>query len=153
MTLRYARYITRGMLREERDTLFVFGDNMGRSGLGGQAREMRGEPNAVGIPTKWQPTNHVSAFFKDTDMPMISGLIDAAFGRLFMQLATGGDVVWPSDGIGTGLAELPTRAPVIWDYIETGRKALERLAAKTSLASQQEPAGPPSASPGEGPAG
>lgn len=32
--------------------LYVFGDNLERKGFGGQAYEMRGEPNAFGIATK-----------------------------------------------------------------------------------------------------
>ncbi|KKL05458.1 hypothetical protein LCGC14_2605850, partial [marine sediment metagenome] len=54
--IEYRDHITRQMLRDEPDTLFVFGDNMQRRGLGGQAFAMRGEPNAVGIPTKIFPS-------------------------------------------------------------------------------------------------
>lgn len=41
--------IMRRDLLDNQDKLYVFGDNMVRRGFGGQAREMRGEPNAVGI--------------------------------------------------------------------------------------------------------
>ena len=44
--------ITREFVRNHPDFIFVFGDNLAKKGLGGQAREMRGEPNAVGIATK-----------------------------------------------------------------------------------------------------
>jgi hypothetical protein len=40
--MRRIKFITSEMLRSERATLFVFGDNMTERGLGGQAREMRG---------------------------------------------------------------------------------------------------------------
>jgi hypothetical protein len=46
------KHITREMVRADPSTVFVFGDNMARNGLAGQAKEMRGEPNAIGVPTK-----------------------------------------------------------------------------------------------------
>jgi hypothetical protein len=44
----------------------VFGDNGRRIGFGGQAKEMRGEPNAIGVATNWEPSNRPNAFFSDT---------------------------------------------------------------------------------------
>jgi hypothetical protein len=119
-----AHWVTRDMLRSSPETLFVFGDNMKQRGLGGQAREMRGEPNAVGIPTKWRPSNDCDAFFIDTDLPAVQGVIDQAFDRITAHLESGGEVVWPSAGIGTGLADLSARAPRIFEYIEARRAAL-----------------------------
>lgn len=126
MTIREERFVTRDMLRAAPDTLFVFGDNMKERGLGGQAREMRGEPNAIGIPTKWRPSNDIDAFFIDTDMPAVQGLIDERFSRIEAHLIKGGEVIWPSAGIGTGLADLRSRAPRIYAYIENRRAALAR---------------------------
>jgi hypothetical protein len=122
--MRTEKHITREMLQAEPNTLFVFGDNIAQVGKAGQAREMRGEPNAAGIPTKWSPSMRLDAFFTDDQLDLVKDNIDAAFGRLFMHAACGGDIVWPEDGIGTGLAQLPRRSPAIWDYIERGRKAL-----------------------------
>jgi hypothetical protein len=45
---------------------YVFGDNGRRIGFGGQAKEMRGQPNAIGVATKWEPSNRPNAFFSDT---------------------------------------------------------------------------------------
>lgn len=126
--MRYEKHITRAMLRAEPQTLFVFGDNIGRYGKGGQAKEMRGEPNAIGVPTKWSPGMEPQEFFADAQLPgVVRDEIDLAFGRLFMHVACGGEIVWPEDGIGTGLAQLQERAPLIWAYIESGRKALHRM--------------------------
>lgn len=122
--MRTEKTITRAMLRAEPKTLFVFGDNMVGVGKGGQAREMRGEPNAVGIPTKLYPSMHAEGFFVDADLPKAMPRIDLAFGRLFVHAALGGEIVWPADGIGTGLAQLQERAPAIWAYIERLRVAL-----------------------------
>jgi hypothetical protein len=125
--LTIAQYITRDQLRALPDTLFVFGDNMRERGLGGQAREMRGEPNAVGIPTKWAPSNAAIGFFCDSDLPACKGLIDQRFTKLRGHLSKGGEVVWPEAGIGTGLADLKSRAPRIWEYIEIQRAELFAL--------------------------
>lgn len=107
------------MLRDNPGTLFVFGDNMERVGLGGQAKEMRGEPNAVGIPTKWGPSTKPGAYFKDADFPHVQDEIDKGFDRLVRHVNNGGTVVWPEDGIGTGLADLPRKAPKIYAYLQS----------------------------------
>ncbi|MBK6589930.1 MAG: hypothetical protein IPG22_16715 [Acidobacteria bacterium] len=51
------KWITRAFVREHRDRIFLYGDNLTRRGFGGQAAAMRGEPNVVGIPTKKLPSN------------------------------------------------------------------------------------------------
>lgn len=125
MAIEFRKIITRDMLRAEPGTLFVFGDNLLRVGLGGQAKEMRGEPNAVGIPTKKAPRNSDDAFFSDEDFDTVKPELDAAFAVLEQHLSAGGRVVWPSDGVGTGFAALPSRAPAIWSYLEQRRTALD----------------------------
>ena len=127
--MRYEKHITRQMLRDNPNTLFVFGDNMLGRGLGGQAAEMRGEPNAVGIPTKYMPGMGEADFFIDDDIRKAKPRIDAAFAKLLVHAAKGGEIVWPKDGIGTGLAELLKRAPKIWALIEYNREALDRVTA------------------------
>lgn len=125
MAVEYRKFITRAQLKHEPLALFVFGDNMEGFGSGGQAREMRGEFNAVGIPTKWAPNMSPAAFFADADFDEVRPSIDAAFERLERHIAKGGHVIWPEDGIGSGLADLPRRSPKIWHYIETRRMGLE----------------------------
>jgi hypothetical protein len=67
-------HITRQRVRENLDTIFIFGDNLQEKGFGGQAREMRGEPNAIGIPTKNAPDLRESSFFSDQDFDRVKGL-------------------------------------------------------------------------------
>ena len=119
------KFITRDMLRAEAATLFVFGDNLMRQGLGGQAKEMRGEPNAVGIPTKRTPGMREIDFFTDDDYAIAQGPIEKAFDRLNEHALAGGEIVWPANGVGTGLAQLEKRAPAIWIMIEILKTALE----------------------------
>ena len=57
-------------------TVFVFGDNMERCGFGGQAAAMRGEPNAVGVPTKWAPGSAPADFFCDDDLKDLAVLFE-----------------------------------------------------------------------------
>jgi hypothetical protein len=116
------------MLQENPDTLFVFGDNMAEKGLGGQAKEMRGEPNAVGIPTKNYPGMGEFDFFEDGDFDRAKIRIDAAFAFLVTNKTINNrEIVWPADGIGTGLADLENKAPKIWALIERYRLALDQL--------------------------
>ena len=106
--------------------LYVFGDNMARAGRAGQAI-IRDEPNAVGIPTKHAPSTADRAYFEDADLqPKWAHLdkpspvkiaIDAAFAKLAAHLEADGTVIFPADGVGTGMAQLQTRAPAILNYI------------------------------------
>jgi hypothetical protein len=130
-------YITRGMLRANPDVLFAFGDNMQRRGFGGQAREMRGEPNAVGIPTKWAPHSGPAAYFTDDDWNRedVRCAIYAAFDQLAAALRSGGRIAISADGLGTGRAELATRAPRIARHIADRIAALEALVSIVAAAS------------------
>ena len=127
MPVRYEQRVTRAMVKANPSWLFVFGDNLAGQGHGGQAAEMRGEPNAVGVPTKRRPSMDPEAFFTDSDWSRFKAAASAPFARLSGHLETGGIVVWPKDGIGTGLARLPQRAPQIWAALERARKRLETI--------------------------
>jgi hypothetical protein len=120
---------TRAEIRGNPGRLYVFGDNVARLGRGGQARECRGEPNVVGIVTKWQPATDPAAYFHDHDLDRVRWSIQQDFRTLADHLRSGGDVVWPADGVGTGLARLSSTAPAIADFIERCRKHLASIAA------------------------
>lgn len=113
------KWITRDNVNASKSALFVFGDNMDRVGLGGQAGAMRGAPNSVGIPTKWSPGMSARDFFSNADLPVVRPVLDAEFAKLMRHLERGGNVVIPSDGLGTGLSQLGQRAPAVLDYIES----------------------------------
>jgi hypothetical protein len=119
--------ITRTLVQADRETVFVFGDNMQGRGLGGQAREMRGEPNTIGVPTKWAPERKAAAYFTDEDRLNrdVWHAIREAFDKMRAVLDAGRNVVIPADGIGTGLAELPTRAPKLHAMIEAAIASLQ----------------------------
>lgn len=95
-------------------------------GFGGQAAEMRGEPNTIGVPTKWSPERKATAYFTDDDRldRNVWHAINGAFERMRDALDAGRNVVIPADGLGTGLAELPTRAPKLHSMIEAAIASL-----------------------------
>jgi len=117
------KWIRREDLQANPNVIYLFGDNQLRIGLGGQAKEMRGEHNAVGICTKMSP----SEFMSDDQLDFNKSIIDYDFKRIkqktvkvagFWNYMMGRNiVVVPIDGLGTGLAELPTRAPKTYAYL------------------------------------
>lgn len=112
MPVRYRRMIYRRDLQRNPKCLFIFGDNLQRAGMGGQAQEMRGEPNAVGVVTKKYPTmSSEAAFFSDKDYAQFKAAIAPDLKRIKLHLDNGGFVVCPEAGIGTDRASLPSRAP------------------------------------------
>lgn len=129
--------ICRSDVKADRNTVYVFGDNMEGRGLGGQAREMRGEPNAIGVPTKWRPGREERDYFTDDDAKDrdVWHAIHGAFERMRAALAEGRNVVIPFDGLGPGLAELPTRAPKLHRMIEDAIAGLGRLVVSAATGS------------------
>lgn len=124
------KFITRQMVESAPNTIFVFGDNMLRFGMGGQARAMRGCSNAIGVPTKWAPGMLEKDFFADSDLENVQVIcrLAASFAEISALLMSGYDVVFPTDGLGTGLSELPRRAPRMLLFIEGMVRHLEDAA-------------------------
>ncbi len=122
------QFITREYVRANGNKLFLFGDNMEHRGFGGQAAAMRGEPNAVGIPTKMSPSYKDDAFFSDDQFEQNKAAIDAAFVEVANAITDSIRViVIPSDGLGTGRAQLDKRAPRTFAYLQ---KRLDELASE-----------------------
>lgn len=112
------KWIMRADLQNNPDVYFLFGDNTIRRGLGGQAKEMRGEPNAIGIATKMTPTSEDNAYFDDLDFRTNCRIIAKDFRKAFKMRDQGHMIVIPADGLGTGLSELPQRAPKTNEFLE-----------------------------------
>jgi hypothetical protein len=103
------------------DKIYIFGDNTKRVGTGGQA-QIRNNPNAMGIATKLEPSNEPSAFMSDDQFEENKQIIDSDITKIISKAeSTGKSLVFPADGFGTGLAQLPTKAPKTYDYL---RRAL-----------------------------
>lgn len=95
---------------------YVFGDNLIRKGHGGQAI-IRSCPNAIGIPTKRLPSMDEDAFF--SDQPDEIQAVQKFLTRLilFYNRPEQPIIVFPADGLGTGLAQLKERSPKIYEMI------------------------------------
>lgn len=98
--------------------VYVFGDNTERWGMGGQAKEMRNEPNAIGVATKSTPTSGTNAYFSDEDFFDNAKIIATDLRPVFQARDDGLLVIIPTDGLGTGLSELPQRAPKTNAFLE-----------------------------------
>lgn len=105
------KWISREDLMANREIKYLFGDNMLRVGMGGQAKEMRGEPNAIGIATKIAPNMVQGSFFSDDQyMDCVKIILDDMMPAI-EHIMNGGTLVIPMDGLGTGLSQLDIRAP------------------------------------------
>jgi hypothetical protein len=102
MPLIFSERILRSDLKANPSILFVFGDSERRLGMGGQAKECRGEPNALGVATKRGPSMNEAAMWSDSDFERCADIIDQDLAPAFEHMANGGTVVFPQAGIGTG---------------------------------------------------
>lgn len=102
------------------DKLFIFGDSLERSGMGGQAI-IREQINAIGICTKRKPSNEEDAFFSDKDYAKNCQIIDEdilTIKKYAEQVGTK-TLVFPKMGLGTGRAQMPQRCPKTFLYLCT----------------------------------
>ena len=117
-------------LRNNREKTYLFGDNLAGYGKGGQAI-IRGEPNAIGIPTKKKPTMDEDAFMTDDEYDSNIRAIDEAFNKIPKNKI----IVLPQDGLGTGLARLQSKAPKTWAYLQS---KLAEFKSKETFVSEME---------------
>jgi hypothetical protein len=111
-------WYTKPLLLTHKDKYFVFGDNYARKGLGGQAKVCRGFPNTIGIITKKYPSYSFESYYYEIEFGI---WLEHAMGDLAKvqdYLEQGMTVVYPQEGVGTGLSQLPQKAPSIYNYIE-----------------------------------
>jgi hypothetical protein len=92
------------------DHVFVFGDNLIRAGMAGQAC-IRKEPNSFGIPTKRYPSTTEHSYFSDA--PCEREHVLRALRELY-KIGKHRTIVFPMKGIGTGLAKMPEKSPLIF---------------------------------------
>lgn len=114
MTVILQSRIYRADLRANPNVLYVFGDNEARVGLGGQAAEMRYEPNAVGVATLAAP----GVFWREDNHDLQAAVVDRDMAPLFAAKLAGQLIIFPLDGIGTGLAQLEVRAPSTFAHLQ-----------------------------------
>lgn len=132
--IRIRRFVHRTECRTHPDELFIYGGNMSHFGKGGQAKQMRDEPNAVEIVTKRYPGWEDRDFFSDDDYEIAIAEMGPAFERLEDHLMKGGTVVIPENGVGTDRAQLQERAPKIWAYLQDRLASLHYIVRRPSAA-------------------
>lgn len=125
MAYYYKKHWTVETTKKYVDYIFIYGDNDIQKGKGGQAI-IRDEPNAFGIPTKKYPNNRIESFYSDDDYEQnctnIKNAIDLIMNQLQTNLWKG--IIYPKDGIGTGLAQLPNKAPKTYKFLQKSLKIL-----------------------------
>jgi hypothetical protein len=127
MLVIHQKMIYRSDIKANPHVLYIFGDNLQRIGHGGQAKEMRGEPNSFGIATKRRVGHgNPDDYFFDGQTD-ITGIIDQEFFFLREAAKEYKAIVIPTDGIGTGLSRMPEFAPLALEYINKKLKELEEL--------------------------
>ena len=129
------KIITKEEVKANPRTLYIFGDNDARKGLGGQAKQMRGEANAIGISTKKVPSNKPEAFKTDAELEENMNIITADIDAVIEQWESGNYDKLVIPPLGVGLAKLPTKAPETYRFLESQLNRLEAVASvKTRVA-------------------
>lgn len=103
-------------VKKNRRWLFVYGDNDDHYGRGGQAI-IRNERNTVGIPTKKHPNNKPDAFYSDNELIQNQNKILDAIEKVKKMVVHYESIILPEDGLGTGLAQLPNKAPKTYKFL------------------------------------
>ena len=97
-------------------TLFVFGDNCDRRGQAGQA-QIRGLVNVIGLATKISPSMSPKSFFNDRNLENNKIIIDRDINSIIKFSIHYDTIIFPYDGLGTGLSKLPEVAPKTYAYL------------------------------------
>lgn len=103
-------YYTETEVRNNPNKLYVFGDNLLRVGTGGQAC-IRDCGNSFGLATKESPNMFDNSFFSDSIRTLSYVFKDIESLVVRCELRRPAYVVFPADGLGTGLAQMHIRAP------------------------------------------
>ena len=96
--------------------IYIFGDNLCGIGKGGQAI-IRDCSNAFGIPTKRAPSMNSNAFFSDQfdEYEAVKAKIEKLI--TLDRYKTDVTFVFPTAGLGTGLAKMNQTSPKLFEYM------------------------------------
>ena len=110
------KYITEQDCLNNPNSLYIFGDNALRKGKAGQA-QIRDCENSFGIITKRYPSNYDESFLTDCMRDALIVKNDLNNLEKILESKQYDTLVIPEDGLGTGLAKLPEKAPTIFGYL------------------------------------
>jgi len=94
--------------------IFVFGDNLEGRGKAGQAI-IRDQNNSFGIPTKRKPSMNEDSFFSDKNDE--KEIVINKLKELYSIGLSKKEIVFPLDGLGTGLSKMETMSPNIFNLM------------------------------------
>jgi len=96
--------------------IYIFGDNLYGIGKGGQAI-IRDCSNAFGIPTKRTPSMYDNTFFSDQfdEYEAVKAKIEKLI--ILNHCKTDITFVFPTAGLGTGLAKMNQTSPKLFKYM------------------------------------
>lgn len=110
MKIEYCDDLNVKLCRENPEKIYIYGDNLAGYGTAGQAC-IRNEPNAFGIPTKRYPSMTVGSFFTDKECERQHVLKSL---RGLYVLGKTRTLVFPTNGVGTGMANMPGSSPKLF---------------------------------------
>lgn len=113
--IRYQNYFTREDVLGDTEAVYLFADTVDGKGRIGNDSSLRNLPNAIAIPTKKTSGSKKETFFTDEELAANKTAIDAAFALIPKNKL----IVVPSLGLGVGLGNLDSVAPLTAEYIRT----------------------------------
>ena len=100
--------------------LYIFGDNTIRIGMAGQA-QIRKCKNSTGLATKLHPGMDEKNFMSDENYNEHCMIIDKDIQKIIKVFENQNNgyekIVFPIDGLGTGLSMLPQKAPKVFNFL------------------------------------
>lgn len=120
MTILVSKKFSIEQCRVNFDCLFIFGDNLEREGMGGQA-VIREQTNAIGLATKKKPSSSPDAYFIDEEFKENCQIIEEEIVKIW-NYAKEHDykaIAFPYMGLGTGLSDMPHKCPRTFFYLCT----------------------------------
>ena len=118
VALAFKEWITPADIRRHPRSIFVFGDNVERRGRGGLAGVCRDQPNAIGVVTKWWLGRREQDFFSDANFKRCFEMILHDLKKVEEVLAYGGEVIFPTAPLGSGLSKMPERCPRLYEAMK-----------------------------------
>ena len=94
--------------------LFIYGEQDISSGIS------RACSNSIGIPIN----NLITSFYSDDKIEDNKDKINTAIAKIIEKASHYECIVFPSDGFGTGLSQLSTKAPLTFIYLNEAVKNL-----------------------------
>lgn len=115
--IEFTEVLTTELVKANPHKLYIFGDNLLKTGNGGQAI-IRDLPNTFGIPTKREPRTGKGAYFSDADDEAIALGTAMTHLNVIYNSNIFEAIVFPTKGIGTGRAHMKSKSPILYTIMK-----------------------------------